>query len=189
MKTFEERHAAWLDGRLDEAERGIFERELAGQQQIDPATERAELDRLKLALREQLARTRMPNPDFFNHRLLERIEADRQAASPRAPITATPAVGWFQSIFVRLTLAGATALLLGVATYRGFISPQLEERPETAYLTQVLDAKSPAPDVSASSFNANAKEEQAAVLWLDGMSHVPESYAAADENLDPDAAP
>jgi hypothetical protein len=189
MKTFEERHAAWLDGRLDEAERAIFERELTGQHQIDPAAERAELDRLKLALRAHLARTRMPNPDFFNHRLLERIETDRKAAAPREPISATPAAGWFQSILVRLTLAGATALLLGIATYRGLISPQLEERPETAYLTQVLDAKSPTPEVSASSFNANAKEEQAAVLWLDGMSHVPESYAAAEENLDPDAAP
>ena len=185
MKTFEERHADWLDGHLDETERAIFERELTGQLQLDPRAERAELDRLKLALRGHLAQTRMPNPDFFNHRLLERIEADRHVTARRAP----PTAGWFNSIIVKLTLTGATALLLGVATYRGLISPQLEERPETAYLTQVLEAKSSTPEVSASSFNANAKEEQAAVLWLDGMSHVPESYASADENLDPDAAP
>jgi hypothetical protein len=187
MKTFEERHAAWLDGQLDESERAIFERELAAQHLINPTAERAELDRLKLALRDQLAQTRLPNPDFFNHRLLERIEADRRVRPPAAaPVTR----GWFQSMVVRLVLAGAAALVLGVLSYRGLISPQLEERPETAYLTQVLDAKSPAPEVSASAFNANAKEDQAAVLWLDGMSHVPASYAATDEEgTDPDAVP
>lgn len=186
MKTFEERHAAWLDGRLDESERALFEGELVGQHHIDPAIERQELASLKVALGEQLAQTRMPNPDFFNHRLLERIEADRHVPAPRVPATA-----WFHSIFVKLTLAGATALLLGVVGYRGLISPQLEERPETVYLTQVLDAKSSTPDISASSFTANAtaKGEQAAVLWLDGMSHVPESYAAVDESVEPDATP
>lgn len=186
MKTFEERHAAWLDGQLDETERAIFERELTGQHQLDPVAERAELVQLKLALSAHLAQTRMPNPDFFNHRLLERIEADRAVPAPRAPAAAA---GWFDSFFVRLMLAGATALLLGVAGYRGLISPQLEERPETAYLTQVLDAKSPAPEVHASSFNSNARDEQAAVLWLDGMAHVPESYATIDETTDPDAVP
>lgn len=185
MKTFEERHAAWLDGQLDETERSLFERELTGQHHLDPVAERAELARLKLALNAHLAQTRMPNPDFFNHRLLERIEADRQVPALRAPAAA----GWFQSIFVRLALAGAAALLLGVAGYRLLISPQLEARPETAYLTQVLDAKSPAPEVHASSFNSNARDEQAAVLWLDGMAHVPESYAAIDETMDPDAVP
>ncbi|OAI43059.1 hypothetical protein AYO41_02960 [Verrucomicrobia bacterium SCGC AG-212-E04] len=183
MKTFEERHAAWLDGRLNESERAIFERELVEQHRLDPEAERAALDRLNVALRGHLAQTRMPNPDFFNHRLLERIESDRRALEPKpVPVASHHGLGW-------LALFGATALVLGLAMYRGMIFPQLEERPETVYLTQVLDAKSPAPEVHASSFNANAKDEQAAVLWLDGMSHVPESYAAADENLDPDAVP
>jgi hypothetical protein len=183
MKTFEERHAAWLDGRLNETECAIFERELVEQHQLDPKAERAMLEQLKVALRGHLAQTRMPNPDFFNHRLLERIEADRRTLEPR-PVQARThhGMGW-------LALFGATALVLGLVAYRGMIMPQLEERPETLYLTQVLDAKSATPEVHASSFNANAKDAQAAVLWLDGMSHVPESYAAAEESSDPDAVP
>lgn len=187
MKTFEERHAAWLDGQLPEAERAIFERELVDQHQLDPVASRTAHDQIRLALRGHLAQTRMPNPDFFNHRLLERIEADRKTSRGQP---ATPATGaWFHSIFVRLALAGTTALIVGVSLYRALILPQLEERPETLYLTQVLDARSPAPEVHASAFNASARDEQAAVLWLDGMAHVPESYAVADETLDPDAAP
>ena len=182
MKTFEERHTAWLDGRLGETESAKFEGELAAEHGLDPVAERATLGRLKLALRAHLADVRMPNPDFFNHRLMERIHADgTPVSSGRRP--------WLSSMVSRLFLVGATALVLGVVSYRGLIAPRLEEpRPETAYLTQVLDAKSPAPEVSAVSFNANANDKPAAVLWLDGMEHVPESYAVADEISDPDAA-
>jgi hypothetical protein len=186
MKTFEERHAEWLDGRLNEAENSLFERELAESHGLNPLTERAALDRLKLALREHMALTRMPNPDFFNHRLLERIEADRQQNQAPAP-AAENVSRWIHTHLLRLALFGAAALALGVVAYRGLIAPELTVRPETAYLTQVLDAKSPAPDISAVSFNES--EQPAAVLWLDGVEHVPESYATIDEANDPDAVP
>jgi hypothetical protein len=186
MKTFEERHAEWLDGRLNESENSVFERELAATHGLDPVTERAAFDRLKRALREHMALTRMPNPDFFNHRLLERIEADRKER--QAPAPADDSVSrWIHAHLLRLALAGAAALALGVVAYQGLISPELVPRPETVYLTQVLDAKSPAPDISAVSFNES--EQPAAVLWLDGVEHMPESYAAADEGNDPDAVP
>ena len=186
MKTFEERHADWLDGRLNQAECEIFERELAETHGLNPSTERAEFARLKQALREHMALTRMPSPDFFNHRLLERIEVDRRASSaPRAAASDGP--NWIHSHLLRLALFGAAALAVGVVAYRGLIAPEMAARPETAYLTQVLDAKSPAPDISAVSFNES--EQPAAVLWLDGVEHMPESYAAADEINDQDAVP
>ncbi len=184
MKTFEERHADWLDGRLNEAERDIFERELAESHGLDAVTERADLDRLRQGLRAHMALTRMPNPDFFNQRLLERIEADR----PEIPAPAAEGVSrWFRAHLLRLALAGAAALGIGVLAYRGLIAPALVDRPETIYLTQVLDAKSPAPDISAVSFNES--EQPAAVLWLDGVEHMPESFAAAEETNDADAVP
>ena len=126
----------------------------------------------------------MPNPDFFNHRLLERIEADHRET--RAPV-AESVSHWIHAHLFRLALAGAAALALGVLAYRGLIAPQLTPRPETIYLTQVLDAKSPTPEVSAVAFNES--EEPAAVLWLDGVEHMPESYAATDDASDPDAVP
>ena len=186
MKTFEERHADWLDGRLNQSECEIFERELAASHGLDPVTERAAFDRLRQALREHMALTRMPNPDFFNHRLLERIEEDRREnAAPEPAAAGGPS--WIHAHLLRLAFAGAAALALGVLAYRGLIAPEIGARPETAYLTQVLDAKSPGPDISAVSFTE--KEQPAAVLWLDGVEHVPESYAAAEENNDPDAVP
>ncbi len=186
MKTFEERHADWLDGRLNASECEIFERELAASHGLEPVAERAEFERLRQALREHMALSRLPNPDFFNHRLLERIEEDRRETA-KSNSTAVDRPGWMQAHLLRLAFAGAAALALGVIAYRGLIAPEIGARPETAYLTQVLDAKSPAPDISAVSFTE--KEQPAAVLWLDGVEHVPESYAAADDNNDPDAVP
>jgi len=186
MKTFEERHAEWLDGRLNEAENSLFERELAASHGLDPVVERAAFDRLKEALREHMALTRLPNPDFFNHRLLERIEADRRQSQPAAPVTENVS-GWIHSHLLRLALGGAAALALGVVAYRGLIAPELVPRPETVYLTQVLDAKSPASDISAVSFNES--EQPAAVLWLDGVEHMPESYATAEDGNDGEAVP
>ena len=186
MKTFEERHADWLDGRLNQAEREIFERELAESHGLNPTVERAEFDRLKQALRKHMAQTRMPSPDFFNHRLLERIEADRRASAVR-PASPSDAPNWIHAHLLRLALFGAAALAVGVVAYRGLIAPEIAARPETVYLTQVLDAKSPAPDISAVSFNES--EQPAAVLWLDGVEHMPESYAAADESNDQDSVP
>ena len=158
--------------------------ELASQHGLNPVAERVALARLSVALREHMAFTRMPNPDFFNHRLLERIHADREASARATGAAGGPV--WFRSTISRLALVGAAALMLGAVAYRGLIAPRLEkQRPETAYLTQVLDAKSPAPEVSAVSFGA--MDGQAAVLWLEGMDHVPETYAAADEGSDPNA--
>jgi len=186
MKTFEERHADWLDGRLNRTEGELFERELAETHGVDPVTERAALDRLKVALREHMALTRIPNPDFFNHRLLERIQADRQAMLSPAP-TNESTTHWIHAHLFRLAAFGAVALALGVVAYRALIAPEIAPRPETAYLTQVLDAKSPTPEVSAISFNESG--QQAAVLWLDGVEHMPESYASADDSNDADAIP
>ena len=113
MKTFEERHADWLDGRLDETERAIFEGELASQHGLNPVAERVALARLSVALREHMAFTRMPNPDFFNHRLLERIHADREASARATGAAGGPV--WFRSTISRLALVGAAALMLGEA--------------------------------------------------------------------------
>jgi hypothetical protein len=186
MKTFEERHADWLDGQLNQTESELFERELVKTLGVDPVIERATFDRLRLALREHMALMRLPNPDFFNHRLLERIEADRANMVSPAP-AAESVTHWIHAHLFRLAAIGATALALGVVAYRMLIAPEIAPRPETAYLTQVLDAKSPTPDVSAISFNES--EQQAAVLWLDGVQHVPESYASADDSNDADALP
>src|SRR5262249_55871041 len=178
--------ADWLDGKLSSAEREVFERELASAHGVDPVAERATFERLKLALREHMALMRLPNPDFFNHKLLERIEADRGAT--RAPVEASDgAMHWIHAHLLRLAMVGAAALALGVLGFRWLITPHIASRPETAYLTQVLDAKSPAPDISAVSFNE--KEQPAAVLWLDGVEHVPEGYASTDDASDADSVP
>ncbi len=185
MKTFESSYNEWLDGHMNEAESSAFERELTDTHGLDPAAERRRHGIARTALLDLVENTPLPHPDFFNSRLLERIHADLAASAP-APQGAEPVTAsWFQSILVRLALGGAMAMFLGVMSYRALIAPALAPRPETEYLAQVLDASSPESSVSA--VPIYYKDEKSTVLWLDGMEHLPDSYATNEQRDDGDA--
>lgn len=180
--TFEARYTAWVDGQLSATEAAAFERELREQHSLDAATEREAAETLRGVLREHLTPAPLANADFFNHQLLERIEADRRANQPRPTRSAEAELPWIRSIFARLAMTGATLLFVGAVGYRAFIVPTMEQRPETAYLTRVVDAKSNTPGISAVPLEYN--EEGVTVLWLDGMDHLPEAFAQAEEPIE-----
>lgn len=184
--TFEARYTAWVDGQLNVADAAAFELELREQHSLDAVSERESQHALGAALRTHLAPTPLPHGDFFNHQLMERIRAD-VAASEAATHSPAPAlVPWFRSIFARLALTGAAVALVGAVGYRTLISPQMEQRPETAYLTRVVDARSNTPGISAVSIDY--KDEGVAVLWLDGMEYLPEGYAQVEEPVEAETA-
>ncbi|MBS0660003.1 MAG: hypothetical protein JSR82_17320 [Verrucomicrobia bacterium] len=177
--TFEARYTAWVDGLLPPAEKAAFERELREQHALEADSERQAQEALRSALRTHLAPAPLPNGDFFNHQLMERIRRDAAASEVRGQPAGLP---WYRSIFARLSLAGATTLCLGLLGYRALIAPNMEQRPETAYLTRVVNAKSDTPGISA--VPLEYKEEGVAVLWLEGMEHLPEAYAVAEEVIE-----
>lgn len=186
--TFESRYTAWVDGLLNPAERAAFERELREQHALEADDERRAQEALSSALRAHLTPAPLANGDFFNHQLMERIRRDAASSEVRVSVPVAPVapvVPWFRSLFGRLALLGTATLFMGVLGYRNFVAPNMEQRPETAYLTRVVDAKSDTPGISA--VPLEYKEEGVAVLWLEGMEHLPEAYAAAEEVLEGEA--
>lgn len=181
--TFEARYTAWVDGQLSAAETVAFERELREQHALEAEAEREAQAALRSALREHLTPAPLANGDFFNHQLMERIERDAAASQVRTRPAELP---WFRSIFARLAMLGAATMFMGVVGYRSFVAPNMEQRPETAYLTRVVDAKSNTPGVSA--VPLEYKEEGVAVLWLEGMEHLPEAFAVAEEVVEGETA-
>ncbi len=180
MNAFETRYFSWLDGQMTDVERAAFEGELVSQHALDPAAERREQDAIATALRQHAMGISLPHADFFNHQLMERIRVDQ--ASGEAARPAAPALSWFRTLGARLALGGAFAALVGLAGFKAWIRPGLEERPETAYLAEVLDAKTSGADVTATPIYYQA--EQATVLWLDGVEHLPDALAVSDEHAE-----
>lgn len=161
MSNFEERHTAWLDGTLSEAERRAFEAELR-----DPAAARREAagwSALRADLRETLTPAAMPHGDFLNAQVLAAIGRETPAAvAPRRRV-------WFP--IGRLALAGAT-LLAVAAILAAVVLPRDGGAPDDArFISQVIDARSSDPRLGATAFAAPGG--RAAVLWISDAGFIP----------------
>lgn len=170
MKTFEERYTAWIDGKLSGPELEAFEKEL-DQRPVSEVELEQETQLLGDLLRAHSAAPAMANPEFFNHQIMARIQADQ----PRAKNEGTHWLfGW---PFARLAWAGAAAAVLGWVVAKTIL-PVVPGSPaaphESAYFAQVIEASSPDPNISATVVRSD--EDNVTVLWLDGMDYLPASY-------------
>jgi len=166
MKTFEEKFTAWVDGRLSGAQLAAFERELEAHPEA-LADKEAALD-LGNLLRSNLPPAPLPNPDFFNHQVLLRIHAtEAPAPSPaRRPIFWT---------LPRMVFSGIFLLLLSTVFYFLAVpATRREVRQNQQYVTNILNARSDDPGITATSFHSKA--ENVDVLWLDGPAYIPPGH-------------
>lgn len=123
MKTFEERYTAWIDGQLENGALTAFEHELERRAAVGEAeADRTDAARLRTLLQTHFQAPALTNPDFFNHQLLGRIEAEA-APSRRGREAAGQTVrsSLFAWGFARLVGLGAFSLFAAAALYYGLI--------------------------------------------------------------------
>jgi hypothetical protein len=181
MKTFEERLTAWMEGRLSGPELAAFEREL---DQHPEAMAETEADRrLGSLLRAHLSAPPMRNADFFNHQLLQQIEADL----PVKAVMAAKRTGLFWSLR-RMAFSGAFLLMLSTALYFAAVpKTRRDVRQNEQYVQNILNAKatditaaqdvhvrSDDPNVTATCFRS--KDNDVNVVWLDGLGYMPRDH-------------
>src|SRR5579862_2410752 len=104
MKTFEEKFTAWVDGELKGKELAEFEAELPNA--LEARLEKHAAGRIGELLREHGRAPELTNEDFFNHQLMQWIEA--QSARPAT----APARRKFAWSLPRLAMAVAFSLLV-----------------------------------------------------------------------------
>jgi anti-sigma factor RsiW len=169
MKTPDQndRITRWLDGAMSAPERTAFQTEI----QANPAlrSEIAPLEKLGEFLRNHASVERpVPNADFFNAQIQERISELRHADGRRKP-PAREVGFWSGWLRARWALAGAAALLA-----IGLFIALHESEPRT----QVVSLYVPDPAVKAS-VNYSAAAE-ATVLTLDGLDDYPDDKPVSE---------
>lgn len=178
----EEKITQWIDGELaDEQVRDLLEShpELAGLKKS--AAETGQVLRQGLPLEENL-----PYPDFFNHRIRQRLE-EENAESIQSPVSLgeeARILPWFtrSRLFAGLAFS---AMAIGLIVY-SVVGPApvgFSER------TEIVGTYTPNPDVLASSHFD--KEAQATIIHLDGLEEIPadmEISGIFPRSYQPDAA-
>ncbi|MEO7933340.1 MAG: hypothetical protein ABIT76_09300 [Chthoniobacterales bacterium] len=163
MKTFEERYTAWLDDGLTGDDLTAFERELAEHGETLDAKKDTAL--FQTFFRVHLPTPALESPDFFNHSLMEKLKAADKKPAAR-PGWSFPRLAWFGGLSL------ATALVLFVA----IIPKKSETHSQSAYIAQVISARSADPNISATAFQTDAAQpDDMTVVWLDGLDYVPEN--------------
>ena len=122
MKTFEERYTAWIDGELEGNALTAFQQELTRRAAEGEAeADRTDASRLRALLQDHLQAPALTNPDFFNHQLRERIEAESAASSRGRDVARRAEPGLFAWGFARLAGLGAACLFASAALYYGMM--------------------------------------------------------------------
>lgn len=169
MKTFEERFTAWVDGRLTGQELASFERELLSHPEA-LAEKEAALE-LGAFLRANIAAPPLRNADFFNVQLLRQIESE-EGAQVRAASVAPRTTFWS---LPRMAFSGVFLLLLSTLLYFAAVpNTRREMKQNEQYVSNILNARSDDPNISATSFHS--KEDDVNVVWLDGLSYIPPAH-------------
>lgn len=175
MKPFEERYTAWIEGELTGEELVRFEEELS-QQHPDAEEDRRSAQKLGHLLREFGGAPPLTNPDFFNHQLLARIEAEQAPA--RVPGKDESRIGWSIS---RWAWLGAAACAVGMAfVLSETLLPTRTNAPTIAsvspspYMVQVLEAQAADSDLWVTAVHSDV--DDVTVLWIDGLDYLPASY-------------
>jgi len=170
MKTFEEKFTEWIDGLLKGDELIAFEAELA--QTGDAELQKAAAHQLGDLLREHGQARELQNADFFNHRIMQEIEAGMPKPAPEK---ARPKFSWSLS---RLALAGAFSLLVAAGLFHFMIPAGPLGKPPGALADQIIKTQSNDPDITASAFYS--QKNDVTVLWLDGPKYIPGRKKAGD---------
>lgn len=121
-------------------------------------------DRTRSLLREHLQAPKLEHPDFVNSRVMEAIERLEK------PVSKTSS-----ALLRRLFWAGSGALAAAVLLTFIVLPGQMGPREPEEFISQVIDARTFAPQLSVSSFQAPG--ERAAVIWLEGTEYIPASEA------------
>jgi anti-sigma factor RsiW len=167
MKTFEEKFTAWVDGRLTGSELAAFEREL--EEHPEALAEKEAALELGGLLRAHLAAPPLRNADFFNQQILQQIES---SVRPAAPAPAPRRSFW---TLPRMAFSGAFLLLLASLLYFAAVpNTRREVRRDQQYVTNVLNAQSDDPNITATSFHSD--QDNVNVVWLDGLSYMPPDH-------------
>jgi hypothetical protein len=168
MKPFEEQFTAWVDGKLSGEELTDFEKDL--ESHPEAASEKEAALRLGSLLRAHPTAPRLTNPDFFNHLLMQRIEAE----TPRPVVEAKPRRAGFWSLS-RLAWAGAFCLAAAFGLYETMIPKAGESPADSKYFAQVVEAWPSDPNITATTvYNP---DDNVTVVWLDGLDYIPASIA------------
>ena len=173
MKPFEERYTAWIEGELTGEELARFEKELS-QEHPDAAEDREAARKLGTLLREFGGAPPLTNPDFFNHQLLARIEAEQAPARTKAKEGTR--VSWSLS---RWAWLGAAACAVGMAfvlsetlLLRKSAAPTLAA--VSPYMVEVLEAQPADSQLWVTAVHSEA--DDVTVLWIDGLDYLPATY-------------
>lgn len=113
MRTFEEKFTAWVDGGLKGRELAEFEAELP--HALDARLDKLAARQIGDLLRQHGRAPELANEDFFNHQLMQRIEAESAKPQP------APARRRFAWSLPRLAFAGAFSLLMAFGLYHELI--------------------------------------------------------------------
>jgi hypothetical protein len=167
MKTFEEKFTAWVDGKLAGDELAAFETELANIHEAE--TDKLAANQIGDLLREHGCAPELTNADFFNHQLMQRIEAEtpKPKASPERRV--------YPWSLARIAWAGAGSLAVAFALFWLVIPIAPQTSSETAVAAAQISAHSDDPAITATAFQS--KKNHVTVLWLDGLDYMPENYA------------
>ncbi len=125
MKTFEERYTAWIDGQLEGSTLQAFEQELTRRAAEGEAeADKADAERLRSLLQIHLQAPALTNPDFFNHQIRERIDAEMAASSRSREPARGSEPGIFAWGLLRLVGLGSACLFAAAALYYGMMPPR-----------------------------------------------------------------
>ncbi|MEI8340692.1 MAG: hypothetical protein WCH43_04035 [Verrucomicrobiota bacterium] len=162
MKTFEEKFTEWVDGRLAGEELEAFEAELAEKE--NALAEKKGALKLGALIRDHCQPPELLNADFFNHQLMQRIEADANRSPEKG-------VRHFWTL-PKLAWAGGFSMALVAATY--FLAvPKgpVEYSTGREYVAQILNTQTGDPSITATTIHS--KDNKLTVLWLDGLEYLP----------------
>jgi len=113
-------------------------------------------------LRENYKAPPLPNPDFFNHQLMQRIEAEKRTVEKKPT-----------RFFWRLPrLAWAGGFCMGmVALIYGFAVPKSPYSSNVGSVAEILNTQIDDPAITSTLFHSN--DHKLTVLWLEGWDSLP----------------
>ncbi len=161
MTPSEENFTAWVDGRLSREEAARFE-EALGDALPEVGRDREEARKLGNLLRTQWKPAELTNGDFFNHQLLERIQAEESRTRPPSEPARHGVSLW------RLLWIGSVCC--GIAVMATMAVQPVEHGGARGYYAQVLNPKPGNSKISAKPFYS--RKANVTVLWLDGLDRV-----------------
>ncbi len=173
MKTFEEKFTAWVDGELTGRELADFEAELP--HALDARLDKLAAHQIGDLCREHGRAPELKNEDFFNHQIMQQIEAELPKPTP------APARRKFAWSLPRLAMAGAFSLLVAFGLFHAIIPQQQSATPEAQGSVVVTNIKG-GQDINVTPFYS--QQDNVNVIWLGGpgLKYVPDKRAQPEKH-------